>query len=97
MKKISLRVLGISLLVALGITIFGLVQGKTNTIDALAGMQALPMGQTVVARYQNNSIVLDRITSDGHSNASLSIKRKNGKSFYSLVDISADANGNMYL
>ncbi|MEG1125362.1 MAG: HAMP domain-containing protein [Oscillospiraceae bacterium] len=97
MKKISLRVLGISLLVALGITIYGLVQGKTSTIDAVAGMQALPMGQTVVARYQNDSIVLDRVKIDGRSNGTISIKRKTGKSFYSLVDMSADANGNIYL
>ncbi|MEG1849625.1 MAG: HAMP domain-containing protein, partial [Oscillospiraceae bacterium] len=42
-------------------------------------------------------IEIDRMTPHGQSSATLSLARKKGGSFLSLVDLSADADGNLYL
>ena len=97
MKRVNMFFAAVALVAAVTVTVISAVIGHTVSIDQVAGILNLSNGETVLARYDGDDILLDQITASGTSRVSVSIPREKSGELYSLLDMAADGEGNLFL
>lgn len=68
-----------------------------GVIDQVAGLRALPDGQTLLAVYGANSVELSLLDQDGGLLRNLSLRRETDGELTSIADMGMDAEHNIYL
>ncbi|GKH50556.1 hypothetical protein CE91St46_16670 [Eubacteriales bacterium] len=96
MRRANTLILVLAFLTALGLTAYSRIRTGSEGIDGIAALE-YASGQTLLARYQEDRILLDRIGKEGVSNAGISIRRSREGAFLSIADLAVEPDGQALL
>lgn len=97
MRKMNIVILVVALVLSVSFTAVRTVSNREVPIDQVAAVQQMGSGNTLLATYESNKIVLRKINEKGQIKSSHSISRKRDGNIVSLVDIGMDDSGLIYL